>query len=92
MRIEAYTQIQQMYQQKAVNKAHKANGAGPTTDKVQISTFGKDIHIAKAALEGTPDVREDLTVAVKARIDNGTYTVDNADFAGKLFAKYEEMR
>lgn len=91
MRIEAYTQVQQLYQTKKVNKTQKA-GSASRADEVQISSFGKDIQVAKAAVAGSPDIREDLTAPVKAQIQNGTYGVDNSAFAEKLLQKYEEMR
>lgn len=89
MRIEAYSQVQQVYQQQKVGKGQKSAGAG-NTDKVQISSFGKDIQIAKAAVQGSPDIREELTAPIKARIQSGTYEVSNESFADKLWNKYEE--
>lgn len=91
MRIEAYTQVQQLYNQKSVNKSEKTK-ATTRTDQVQISTFGKDIQTAKAALAGTPDIREEVTAPIKAQIQAGTYQVSNESFADKLVQKYEEMR
>lgn len=91
MRVEAYTQVQQIYQsQKAGHLQQTAKAA--QTDKLQISSLGKDIQTAKAALAGTPDIREDVTAPIKAGIQNGTYRVDNASFAEKLLKRYEEMR
>ena len=91
MRIEAYTQVQQLYQTKKVNQARKESGVS-RADQVQISSFGKDIQMAKAAVAGSPDIREELTAPIKAQIQSGTYSVDNATFAEKLLQKYEEMR
>ena len=91
MRVEAYTQVQQVYQSKTVSKNQKTTGAG-RTDNLQISTFGKDIQTAKTALADAPDIREELTAPVKARIQNGTYEVDNEAFAARLLQKYEKMR
>lgn len=91
MRIEAYTQVQQLYQSQKVNRSQKI-GREAQSDKVQISSFGKDIQAAKAAVAGTPDIREELTAPIKAKIQNGTYSVSNGSFADKLLAKYEEMR
>lgn len=91
MRIEAYNQVQQVYQKHRVNKAQKTAKAG-SLDRVQISSFGKDIQAVKAALQSAPDIREDLTAPIKAQINNGTYAVDTASFADKLLEKYEEMR
>ena len=76
MRIEAYTQVQQLYQTKKVNQTRK-EGSVSRADQVQISSFGKDIQTAKAAVAGSPDIREELTAPIKAKIQNGTYSVDN---------------
>ena len=91
MRIEAYTQVRQLYQTKKVNQTRK-EGNVSRADQVQISSFGKDIQTAKAAVAGSPDIREELTAPIKAKIQNGTYSVDNGSFAEKLLQKYEEMR
>ena len=91
MRIQAYTQVQQLYQSSKVKSSQKT-GSAAQTDKVQISSFGKDIQTAKAAVAGSPDIREELTAPIKARIQDGTYAVDNGSFADKLLQKYEEMR
>ena len=91
MRIEAYTQVQQIYQSQKMSKSQKAGGAAKS-DKVQISSFGKDIQAAKAAVAESPDIREELTAPIKAKIQSGTYEVSNESFAEKLLKKYEEMR
>ena len=83
MRIEAYTQVQQLYQSQKVSRTQKTQTASHT-DRLQISSQGKDFQTAKAA--------EELTAPIKARIQNGTYGVDNASFAEKLLQKQEEMR
>ena len=87
MRIEAYTQVQQLYQSQKLSRTQKTKTA-THTDRLQISSQGKDFQTAKAA----PDIREELTAPIKARIQNGTYGVDNASFAEKLLQKQEEMR
>lgn len=91
MRIEAYSQIQQLYQSQKVNRSQKVATVGQK-DQLQISSMGKDIQVAKAAVAGSPDVREELTASIKAKIQNGTYEVSNMSFAEKLLSKYEEMR
>lgn len=90
MRIEAYTQVQQVYQSQKVNRTQQA-GKTSRLDNVQISSIGKDIQTAKAAVAGSPDIREDLVASIKAKIQNGTYEVSTEDFAEKLMRKFEEM-
>lgn len=91
MRIEAYSQVQQMYRTKKTNKALQSASVSHS-DQVQISNLGKDFQTAKAAVAASPDVRTELTDSIKARVQNGTYAVDNGTFAEKLLQKYEEMR
>lgn len=91
MRIEAYNQVQQLYRSQRVNKAQK-NTKTVFADQVQISSFGKDIQIAKAAVKASPDVRAELTAPIKEKIQNGTYSVETSSFAEKLIQKYEEAR
>ena len=90
MRIEAYTQVQQLYQNRKVTKTQQAGSVSPA-DQVQISSLGKDIQTAKA-VAAAPDVREDVVASVKTRIQDGTYSVETGSFAEKLLKKYEEMR
>ena len=86
MRIEAYNQVQQLYQAKRTEKTQKSPAASKT------SSFGRDIQIAKAAVASTPDIREEFTAPIKAKIQDGTYEVSNERFAEKLMEKYREMR
>ncbi|MCR5754845.1 MAG: flagellar biosynthesis anti-sigma factor FlgM [Acetatifactor sp.] len=92
MRIEAYTQVQQIYQSQKASKVQKSNSVAKSTDNLQISSFGRDIQTAKAALAGAADIREELTAPIKAQVQNGTYSVSNESFADKLLKKFEEMR
>lgn len=91
MRIEAYTQVQQLYQPQKTTKSQQSSNVS-SADKVQISSFGKDIQVAKTAVKGSSDIREELTAPIKAKIQNGTYEVSAQSFAEKLMSKYEETR
>lgn len=91
MRIEAYTQVQQLYNTKKVAKTQPKNNVGQS-DKLQISGFGRDIQIAKQAVTASQDVREDVTASIKSQIQAGTYDVSLESFADKLMKRYEEMR
>ena len=91
MRIEAYSQVQQMYQTKKTTKAQQSASVSHS-DQLQISSLGKDFQTAKAAVAASPDVRAELVDSIKVKVQNGTYEVDNGTFAEKLLQKYEEMR
>lgn len=92
MRIEAYTQVQQMYGTKKAANMKAKGSAGLTSDQFQISSIGKDIQSVKQAVVSASDIREDLVAPIKARVQAGTYDVSAESFADKLMQKYEEMR
>lgn len=90
MRIEAYTQIQQIYGTK--NKAKTQNTTkSSSSDRIQISSIGKDIQTAKNAVAAAGDIRSELTAPIKASIASGTYNVSGESFAEKLLKQYEEI-
>lgn len=88
MRIEAYTQVQQVYNTKKTSKSMKTNATGHR-DAVQISSLGRDIQVAKQAVANTPDIREEIVAPLKAGIQAGTYHVSSESFADKLLKQYE---
>ncbi len=91
MRVEAYTQVQQLYGAKKTTKA-QSKGSASFSDQLQISSIGKDMQSVKQAVAGSVDVREDVIAPIKERIKAGTYEVSTASFADKLMKRYEEMR
>lgn len=91
MRIEAYTQVQQLYSTKKTAKAAKTNKAN-RADAVEISNVGKDFQAVKKAVSESADIREELTAPIKAKINSGTYQVSGESFAEKLLEKYEEQK
>lgn len=90
MRIEAYNQVQQLYSNS--KKAVKAPAAsqGGRSDQIQISSIGKDFQSAKAAVNASSDVREDVIAPLKAQIASGTYFVSGESFAERMLQRYEE--
>lgn len=90
MRIDAISQIQQVY---GVGKSKKTAGVSKASsgrDAVEISSIGKDIQTAKTAVKSSPDVREGKIANIKKQIQSGTYNVSGESFADKLLAKYNE--
>ena len=87
MRIDAYAQVQQLYQTKKVQKAAPAQ-KGSFSDQLQISNMGKDLQVAKSAVAQAPDVRADVVASLKEQINNGTYQVSGESFAEKVLEKY----
>lgn len=92
MRVGTFNQISQVYGTSGAKKKYNSNQVdfASTLDKVSFSTVGKDMQVAKTALNSVPDVRQDRVNELKAAIANGTYNVSAEDFAEKLMAAYEE--
>lgn len=90
MRIEAYNQINQIYNSNKTTKTQKTEKRS-SMDQVQISSLGKDFQILKQAVAESKDVREELTAPLKAKVNAGTYQVSNESFADKLLQKFNEL-
>ena len=90
MRVDAFAQIQSIYNLGNKNKQVKTETSKSFSDQLQISSIGKDLRTAKQAVASTSDVREDLVADIKSKIDAGTYSVDSDSLAEKLFANFEK--
>jgi len=92
MRIDAYNQIAKIYKTNKTGKVTNASSVAAARDEVQISSFGRDYQIAKQAVQEASDIRTDKVAELKAKVNAGSYQVDNGDFASKLLAKYKAAR
>lgn len=86
MRIDAYNQVNQIYQTTTQAKINKTASVKQKDDKVEISQIGKDIHLVKKAIQEQPDVREDKVQEIKAKMADGTYEVSMSDVAEKMLS------
>lgn len=88
MRIDTFNQIAQAY---SVNNKVKTAAVAKTSkmDEFEISSFGKDLTIAKQAVANSSDIREKRVAELKAQINSGSYEVSGESFADKLIKKYE---
>jgi negative regulator of flagellin synthesis FlgM len=92
MRIEAYSQIQNLYNvsKPAGNRGSAATAATPDfKDRLNISGQGKDLQVAKQAVAAAPDIREDRVAALKAAYQSGTYNISANAVADKILENYE---
>ena len=88
MRIDAYNQVAQLYGAQNKARVQKTQSAYSVSDQVSISQAGKDFQIAKNAVSGASDIREDKVAQLKSMVDSGAYQVSPGDCASKLLEKY----
>ena len=86
MRIDSMNQVSQMYRMSKPRKVNTSYQAS-FNDKVEISQLGRDIQIAKKAVNAAPDIREDKVNAMKSALANG-YSVSDDDIADKLLESF----
>ncbi|MFO7738215.1 MAG: flagellar biosynthesis anti-sigma factor FlgM [Desulfatiglandaceae bacterium] len=77
--------------QKSIRNRNRVNASGkPSTpgvsreDKVVLSPEVKRIQEAKKLLSSVPDIREEKVAQIKARIESGTYQVEEKELAKKM--------
>lgn len=86
MRVEAYNQINQLYQATKPKKTAKNEG-GNFTDHYKVSSKGQDYQIAKSALSQTSDIRADRVAELKEQMASGSYNVSSQEIADSLVSK-----
>lgn len=91
MRIDAYTQISQLYQTSGTKKTQNPQRTYGK-DQVTISRAGAEFQMTKQAVNEAPEVREDLVAGLKQQIKDGTYQVSGESFVEKLLQRYNDMK
>ncbi len=90
MRIEAYSQIQNLYNVSKPAAKTESNVTADFKDKLHISESGKDLQVAKKAVSEAPDIREDKVAAIKSAYESGLYNVSANEFAEKVMSSYAQ--
>ena len=90
MRIQAYNQIAQVYNTSKAYKPQRAQAA-EMKDQLHISSFGQAYQLAKQAVAGASDVREDKVAMLKQSVDSGSYNVSSDELASHLLEKYSAL-
>ncbi|MFP4697160.1 MAG: flagellar biosynthesis anti-sigma factor FlgM [Eubacteriales bacterium] len=78
-----------------VNSVYKSNGkksiknynASKEKDSLNISQFGKELQIAKKAVDKAPDIRMDKVIKLKQQMESGEYKVNSEEVVEKLVNK-----
>lgn len=83
MRIDAYMQVNQLYNSNKSKNAPKTNQAN-SKDSLEISSFGNAYQVAKQAVAQNSDVRAERVKEIQAQMAAGTYKVSLEDVADKM--------
>ena len=83
MRIDAYMQVNQLYNTNKTKGKSKQEKTG-SKDSLEISDFGNAYHVAKQAVSQGSDVRAERVREIQERLAAGTYTVSIEDVADKM--------
>lgn len=83
MRIDAYLQVNQLYNTNKTKNAPKA-GKVSSRDSLEISSFGNAYQVAKQAVSQASDVRADRVKQIQEQMASGTYQVSMEDVADKM--------
>ena len=83
MRIDAYMQVNQLYNTNKTKGKSKQERNG-SKDSLEISDFGNAYHVAKQAVSQGSDVRAERVREIQERLAAGTYNVSIEDVADKM--------
>ncbi len=83
MKIDAYMQVNQLYNANKPKRSTKP-GKASNRDSLEISSFGNAYQVAKQAVSQGSDVRADRVKEIQAQMAAGTYNVSIEDVADKL--------
>ncbi|MCR4584439.1 MAG: flagellar biosynthesis anti-sigma factor FlgM [Lachnospiraceae bacterium] len=90
MRIEAYSQIQNLYNVSKPAGKTEPNVMADFRDKLHISESGRDLQVAKKAVSEAADIRADRVNAIKSAYESGLYNVSANEFAEKVMSNYAQ--
>lgn len=87
MRVDSIKKLDQIYQKTSAKNNVKSTKSN-SSDKIEISTLGRDLQVAKKAVSETDDVRWDRVNEIKQRMQSGTYNVSAEEIADKMVESY----
>lgn len=88
MRINAYNRVSKIYEAQNISKVKNVKEVTVKQDEVEISKVGRDISVAREAVNKTPDIRLDKVNNIIERMGSGAYNIDAKEVANKIVDKY----
>ncbi len=83
MRIDSIKKLDQVYKSTSM-KANVQNVSKNQKDSIEISSFGRDLQVARKAVSEADDIRYDKVNEIKQRMQSGTYDVSSREVAEKM--------
>jgi len=87
MRIDSVGKLEQIYKSQSLQK-NVQNVQKKQKDCIEISSFGRDMQVAKKAVKEASDIRYDKVEDIKQRMASGTYNVSAQEVADKMVNNY----
>lgn len=90
MRINGVNKVNGIYKSNKAKKAYSASNVSQGKDTLALSSFAKELQVAKKAVSNTPDIRQAKVDEIKQRMEAGTYNITAVQVAEKIVDKYYE--
>ncbi len=87
MRINSIKQVEQIYR-KTNAKSNVTSTKASSSDRIEISSMGRDLQVAKKAVSESDDVRWEKVKDIKERMQSGAYSVSCEEVAEKMVESY----
>ena len=88
MKIGAYMQVNQIYQSNKPKKTGKSGRTAESSDKIELSDFGRELSVARKAVADAPEIRENRVEELKASIQSGSYDLSMDRLVNKFVENY----
>lgn len=90
MRINGINNVNGLYKPGKVNKSYGAKSTPTGKDSLAISSFAKELQVAKQSVQSAPDIRQAKVDEIKQQMEAGKYNISASQVAEKLVNKYFE--
>jgi negative regulator of flagellin synthesis FlgM len=87
MRINGIQGVNQVYKPNKAQKAYGSSSVASGKDTLALSDFAKELSVAKAAVNKTPDIRQAKVDEIKQQMQAGTYNITASQVADKIISQ-----
>jgi negative regulator of flagellin synthesis FlgM len=87
MRINGIQGVNQVYKPNKAQKPYGSSSVASGKDTLALSSFAKELSVAKAAVNKTPDIRQAKVDEIKQQMQAGTYNITASQVVDKIFSQ-----